>query len=203
MLISIDDRTGRERWRFTGPTVTRQYPPDAELTTSPDGRVAVCKLDCGEQVLLESATGTVRYRTDGHTDIIGPDTRTPVLQRELPDGEGQLVLHDLTTGTEHPLANTCPALVRENGRFTGLRLVVTSTSVQILCYDGRSGATPRATIDVYSRSDATTTGTITATDVADVEQDESGEVDLIPTRGAVVLVVQYYDVGPAVVLGLM
>jgi hypothetical protein len=83
-----------------------------------------------------------------------------------------------------------------------VRPVVTSTSVLVLCFEGRPETTPRATVDVYSRSDGTRTATITATDAVGPITDVSRVSGLIPAPGAVVLVVQQYDPGRAVVAAL-
>jgi outer membrane protein assembly factor BamB len=210
-LIGIDDRTGTERWRYTAPGVTGSYAlSDAELTTAPDGRAAMYRPrdPDTDPVLLDAATGAVLYRANYHAEIVGPDEDSLVLRREVPGADAKLVLRDLSTGAEHPLASTCPVLrqpVQPGSTDEGsmlVRSVLTSGSVLVLCFDGREGATPRATVDVYSRSDGTRKATVTATDDVGAIHAESSATGLIAAPGAAVVVVQHFDAEQAMVVGL-
>jgi hypothetical protein len=158
--------------------------------TSPDGCTAVYTPgpegsdEYSDQVLLESATGTVRYRTGRNPEIVQPDSRTPVLRREVPGGDAQLIVRDLSTRAAHPLSSNCPALHTadsEDARSTFVSPIVTAASVLVLCFDARSG---RATIDSAG------------------PPDEPWHVELIPAVGAVALLVQNWHATPAQVVGL-
>jgi hypothetical protein len=213
VLIGIDDRTGTERWRFTGPATEYPDPLDADLTASPDRRVAVYAPGPGgadvysDQVLLDSATGAVRYRTGGNPEVVQPDARTPVLRREIRGGDAQLIVRDLSTGAERPLASPCPALhasdlpSRADVRDTAARPFVTPASVLVLCFDARSGTTPRVTVEAYARSNGTTPTTIATVDPTG-PPDGPWDITLIPAAGAVALLVQNWRATAAQVLGL-
>ena len=116
-LIGLDDRTGKERWRYADPAVTVQLWVRAKLTPAPDGRAALYEVPGGRggQVLLDAATGTVRTGRPTTRWSSGRTRGTPVLRRKVPGADARLVLRDLSTGAEHPLANTCPGLRESPG----------------------------------------------------------------------------------------
>lgn len=144
--------------------------------------------------MLESATGAVVYRADGDPDIVGPDLHTPLLRRTVPDAEPRLLIRDLSTGTEHPLATAC-----------SVAPAVTPRSVLSACFDWVEGAPLRATVGVHSRPNGAPTASITVTDaVRGIPPSTIPPlVELVPAPGAIVLAVQNQpNKQPSTVVGL-
>jgi outer membrane protein assembly factor BamB len=205
-VIAVDDRTGRQRWRFAGTAASDQGLYQTFLDVSPNGLVAAFAPTTEEEpttgvekqqepVLLESATGAVLYRPDGDAEIVVPDPHTPLLRRAVPGGEPRLVLHDLSTGAEHPLQSMCSDA-----------LAITPGSVLSACFgEWRERAAHRATVEVHSRSGATPAAFITVTDAVRtiVPSTSPPFTALIPVRGAVVLAVRSFPLRDrSVVIGL-
>jgi hypothetical protein len=198
-VIGVDGAYGGQRWRYDGPPATVADPPDAELTMSPDQKAARYRpRDPGaEPVLLYTfIDGVLLYRVPDGTEIVAFDEVHAVLRRNV-RGTGQLLLRSLVTKTERPLGSTCPALERSDGASRVSSVVTPRTeefagNVLVLCFDDREGA-PRADVDVYSSDGARHTTVEVATSAIPPE--------LLVAPDAVV-VVQYRDSGPDVLLGL-
>jgi hypothetical protein len=197
-VIGLDDREGTQRWRFVAADAP-YAPGNVELTTSPDGRTTAYEPTGTAPTLLASATGTVLHRA-GPDDvrIVAPDARTPVLARHAPGARDQLVVRDLGTGAEHPLASTCPVLRRSDEPddpgelITAVRVVVTAASVVVVLCEG-------GPITAYSRTDGAETANL-AGPVG--RRDPTTEPELLPAPGAIVLVVRDHDGETAAVSGL-
>jgi hypothetical protein len=210
-VIGVEDRTGTEEWRYTGPPETEEDALVGELTTTPDGHAAWYRaLASTEPVLLEPNTGAVLYPSSDGTDIVGSDGRYSVVLRRFdpvdPKGD-RLVLRDLITGAEHPLPSTCPVLGPEDSDEAVLQTVVTQGSdrepgsVLMLCFDGREEFTTRADVDVYS-ADGTRRTTIEVDDDVSAVRESSYFPDLNAAPGAVVLVAHGSETKPTVIVGL-
>jgi hypothetical protein len=215
-VIGVNDRFGFEEWRHTGPPVIEKRPGSTLLTASPDRRAAVYTTEANEPVLLRSSTG-FRYRAPEDTDIVGFDERgsVVVLRRDRP-GTDQLVLHNVSTGAEHSLESTCPALEeldRLDTDATWLDVVVTPSSdrvpghLLVLCYDGRERANPRVDIDVYSPDGARRTTVNVADEVSAIHGGAASHdwwptVKLLVRGGAAVLVYEDWRAGRVVLVGV-
>ena len=111
---------------------------------------------------------------------------------------GELVVRDLSTGVEHPLESTCPAVQRPDqddpDELTKrIPVVFTEDSAMVLC------AGPVVTVDVYSRTDGARTASLSGTGR---RRELTTVPGLLPAAGAIVLVVQDFDTDPAVMDGL-
>jgi hypothetical protein len=196
-IVGIDDHDGTQRWRFTDPK-----PLGGDqlrfLTIAPDGRTALLQSVAESyrgtaSTLLDSKTGKVLYQTtSGDRSVIAPDPHTPVLLRKDSGERGQLVIRNLRTGVEHPLANTCPRFRHLSGGYWpppdalpyDAQVVVTEASVVVLCDEAEGDAT----IDVYSRADGTRTASLTETETrVRIEHGLNGETTLLAAPGAIVL----------------
>jgi outer membrane protein assembly factor BamB len=183
-VIGVDDRAGTQRWRTAGPTESTS--DDIRLTVSPDGRATLYESGKSGSMLLDSATGAVLYPADGDGHVVTPDLRTPVLLNTAAGLRVHLVVHDLRTKAEHPLASTCPTSRRH--------VVIAAESILVLC------AGPNATNTVFARADGTGIGSMAG--FADQIPDSPDKAELFPAAGAIVLVVHGDGVDPTVVSGL-
>lgn len=197
IILGIDDHDGTERWRFADSNEF-QY-EGKQLTTTPDGRTTMLQSEFELyggilSTLLDSATGKVLYQTvSGDRSVIAPDPHTPVVLREVSGERGQMVIRDLRTGVEHPLAHTCPTFDHLSENYwpppdmlaSAARVVITETSVVVLCDDEDDDK--NVTIETYSLTDGTRTASLTATETRIRIDRLTGATTLFAAAGAIVL----------------
>jgi hypothetical protein len=118
--------------------------------------------------------------------------------RRVSGARAEMVVRDLGTGAEHPVASTCPVLQQsdepdEPGELTTpVRAVVAAESVVVL-------GEPRGPITAYSRTDGAQTAYLNG---AVGRNDLTMEPELLAALGAIVLVVQDHDEESGAVSGL-
>lgn len=196
-ILGVDDQDGTERWRFADPN---EFTDEGKrLVTAPDGRTALLQSELEPyggilSALLDSATGKVLYQTaSGDRGVIAPDPQTPVVLREVSGERGELVIRNLRTGAEHPLAHTCPAFQHLSEDYwpkpdmlaSAARVVITKTSVVVLCDDEE--VAKNVTIETYSRTDGTRTASLTATETRIPIDRLTGATTLFAAAGAIML----------------